>query len=430
MSGHLVLLVAALSSMGACSAPSVSTPVIERVTPAYGPLGGGTVVEVAGAGFATGDRVFIGGREAPLVHAIDVSTLEVVIPPASQPGDTEVIVLSGGRVATSRGVFHYSEPPAIDSVSPGEVVFTSTETRIFVTGSGFALEGAGEPVVVLDGLAVTDAIVVNDTTLTFTAPPGRAFARPEISIANQRGVAVKQRALHYTPSERPGLLLFPRWSGEFVVFFEPVDGTTVRVPMVSSSGLQLTSVVRDTHGDYWGADVSNRVGRVDLAAQSLEDPIAQSWRIPALVSVGDDIFAFARAWNSGWLGRLDPESGTLTPISGASIACCGSLSLATDGATVWATTRADSSQLTIGAIDTVTGQLAGTQVPVGTAGFRSRRCACSAARCTPRARAVSSRSIRRPARSRRCRARPAATRRWRSGRSAFARRSRDSGPKS
>lgn len=370
MREHLVRVLAALSTLGACSAPAVSTPVIERVTPAYGPLVGGTVVEVAGAGFETGDRVFVGGREAPLVHAIDAARLEVVIPPATQPGDAEVVVVAGDRVATSRGVFHYSDPPAIESVSPADVVFTSADTRIFVTGTGFAHEGAGEPIVVLDGVAVADAVVVNDTTLTFTAPPGRAFVRAELSIANQRGVAVKRRALHYTPSERPGLLLFPRWSGEFVVFFDPVDGATVSVPMSSPNAARLTSVVRDVHGDYWGVDVSNRVGRLDLAAQTLENPIALSWRIPAMVRAGDDILAFARTWNSGWLGRLDPESGTFTSISASSIACCGSLSLATDGAAVWATTRADFSQVTIGAIDPVTGQLGQSQVAVGTAGFR------------------------------------------------------------
>lgn len=370
MRGHLLLSLVALGALPACSAPAISTPVIERVTPAYGPLVGGTLVEVEGVGFATGDRVFIGGREAPLVNAIDATTLEVVIPPAAQPGDAELVVLAGDRVATSRGVFHYSDPPAIDSVSPGEVVFTSTDTRVFVTGSGFALEGAGDPVVVLDGVPVADAVVVNDTTLTFTAPPGRAFVRAEISIANQRGVAVKRRALHYTPSDRPGLLLFPRWSGEFVVFFDPLDGTSVSIPTFSPNTPRLTSVVRDAHGDYWGVDVSNRVGRVDLAAQSLENPIALSWRIPAMVRAGDDIFAFARTWNNGWLGRLDPEAGTFTSISASSIACCGSLSLATDGATVWATTRADFSQLTIGAIDTTTGELGAAKVAVGTAGFR------------------------------------------------------------
>jgi hypothetical protein len=204
---RLVPLVLAL--LAACgSNPVVRALRVEQAMPDYGPLGGGTVIALHGTGFATTARVLLGGREAPLVRALDDTRLELVIPPGEQPGDVDVVVFGDAGSVAARGIFRYSIPPSITAISPFDVVGASTDTVITVTGAGFADEGAGDNYVLVDGQPIAKSVVTSDTTMTFVAPAGRVFARPAIEIINQRGRTVAPRAYRYTPGPRPGLLLF------------------------------------------------------------------------------------------------------------------------------------------------------------------------------------------------------------------------------
>src|SRR5439155_21345766 len=128
---------------------------VDQATPPYGPLGGGTRIALAGAGFTAPVRVLVGAREAALVVATDSKTLEVVIPPGDRVGDASITVLAGMASATATGVFHYASPPTITSVAPASVLFASGGA-VTVTGTGFLDEGAGEVTVLVDGSPATD----------------------------------------------------------------------------------------------------------------------------------------------------------------------------------------------------------------------------------------------------------------------------------
>jgi hypothetical protein len=353
----LVRGLAILVVLAACGEPAPSTLVIERASPAYGPLSGGTRIEISGSGFsssaASSNRVMIGGRVAPLVATIDDATLEVVIPPADQPGDAEIVVFNDSRNASATGVFRYSTPPAITSISPDQVLFSSTSTTLTVTGTGFLEEGAGTPQVLIDGQPTDEVDVTSDTSLTLTAPPGAALASPDLTIINARGSAFARRAFRYLPGERGGLLLFPPSASAFAVFFDPVDNSTVTIPRRVPFGMRFTAVVRDEHGDFWAIDRNQRVGWLDLATQTIEAPIPISGVIPALVREGSDYFAIHRGGLG--FGKLDLTTGAFTPIGGPSIPCCGSYGLASDGATLYFTARAGANKI-IATIDRTTGE--------------------------------------------------------------------------
>lgn len=351
-------LVAALVLAG-CAADATG-PRIDAVAPAYGPLVGGTHVAITGAGFAADgaapNRVLIGGRLAPLAVTVDDATLEVIIPPGTRPGDATVEVLNAHGATAASGRFHYSAPPTIATVVPRQVL-AATGGTVTVTGSGFLDEDAGEVTVVIDGHALTEVEVVNDTTLRFAAPPGRALLEPTLEVVDLRGRVVRPRALRYTPSARPGLLLFPG-GGVFAVFFDPVDRTSVTIPAIASAP-RLTAVVRDARGAYWGIDRSRRFGRLDLGAQTLDAPqFANGW-FPALERIGDAYLAVERG--SQRFGRFDPATGGFTPIGTATLPCCGSYGLATDGATYLVARQAGSVE--IAPLDPATGTL-GPAVPL------------------------------------------------------------------
>jgi hypothetical protein len=363
--GKLSLLVIVLA---ACS-DAVAPLEIESATPAYAPVIGGTTIVLTGSGFATGgagpNRVVVAGREAPLARTIDDTTIELVVPPAEHPGDAEVVVLRGDRNVRATGILHYSAPPAITSVAPADVLFSSESTTVTLTGSGFLDEAAGTVHVVVDGQLGADVVVTSDTSLTFTAPPGQALVRPDIELFNDRGSASKQGGFRYTPSTRPGLLLFST-GAEFAVFFDPSDLSSVTIPWATTATVRFTAVVRDEQGDYWGTDRSRRFGRIDMRAQRIATPIpVQAW-FPTLTRVGGEYLGLER--NTRTFGSLDPVTAMFASIGTATLPCCGSYGLASDGATLYFTAR-QGGVATIASLDRTTG-IAGPLVPlVGPPGF-------------------------------------------------------------
>lgn len=362
----LLLVVAACSD----SAPPLQ---IERATPAYAPIAGGTTIMLTGSGFAPvgagpnrgPNRVIIAGREAPLARTIDDTSIEVVVPPADHPGDAEVVVLSDARNVRATGILRYSPPPAIESVAPADVLASSGSTVVTLTGTGFLDEGAGLAHIVVDGRLATDVVVTSDSSLTFVAPAGQALVRPDIELVNERGSARKQRGFRYTPSTRPGLLLFST-GAEFAVFFDPSDQSTVTIPWVGAANIRFTAVVRDEQGDYWGTDRSRRFGLIDMRTQRIANPLPlQTW-FPTLTRVGNEVLGLER--NTRTFGRLDPATATFTTINSATLPCCGSYGLASNGTTLYFTTR-QGGVTNIASIDPTNG-VAGVAVPLtGPVGF-------------------------------------------------------------
>jgi streptogramin lyase len=338
---------------------------IESASPEYAPVIGGTTIRIIGTGFVSDEggpnRVLIASREAPLSRTIDDTTLEVVLPPGEGPGDAEVVVLNRHGNARATGILRYSAPPTIEALSPADVVFSSGATVVTLTGRGLLDEGAGEVSVIVDGQLGTDVVVTSDTSLTFVAPVGTALVRPDIELVNSRGSASKQRGFRYTPSERPGLLLFSASGAEFAIFYDPADQSTISIPLAAAPS-RFTAVVRDDRGDYWGAERSRRFGPIDMRTQRLasQSPL-QAW-LPAMDRVGAEYFAINRSTLR--FGKLEPVSGSFTQIGTLAIQCCGSYGLAFDGTTLYYTAR-QAGTATIRSIDPTTG-IAGTPVSIVT----------------------------------------------------------------
>jgi hypothetical protein len=373
MRGTILFASIAVTSTVACNASPPAPPRVDHVEPAFGPLVGGTIVRLDGEGFATGTRVLVGGREPPLVKHVSETALEIVIPPGAQPGDAEVVVFDTAGTTSVRGVFHYSDLPAIAGVTPSDVWSGSFDTVVTVTGSGFLDENAGEVRVVVGGVLVDPTLVTvtSDTSLTFVAPWARPFLRADVEVIDDRGTAVRRRTLRYTPGRHPGLLLFMPNGGELAEFYDPVDGISTSIPKLSSDYFWLTTVVRDHAGDYWTIDYANRLGRLDLETQATELVATLPARIPAATRIGDDILAVNRDWSSGAnINRLDLTTGVLTPIVSTGPYCCGGFGIASDGSTVWFTSRQDWTTVAIQTVDPSTG-VVGTPVPLtGVANFR------------------------------------------------------------
>jgi hypothetical protein len=345
-----------LAPTSSCGGGSGDAPRIAGATPDHGPLTGGTAITLTGAGFLpdAGDpvRVLVAGREAPLAIALEDATLQVVIPFGDRPGDAELVVVTGRGSTRATGVFRYSAPPEITAVAPADVLFSSSSTRVTVTGSGFQGDDAGEPMVAVGDQLATDVVVESDTQLSFTAPAGVAFAEPSIVISSGRGTAARDRGFRYVPSLSRGLLLFPRYSSSFVVFVDPVELTMVQVPWTRAPETRFSAVVRDDLGTYWGYDRAWRFGRIDMSKQTLVPSFQNGSWYPTIVRANGEHYAIARYPLQ--FGKLDPFTGTFTQIGTTAIPCCSSYGLAFDGTRFYYTVRQGASPA-IRSIDPATG---------------------------------------------------------------------------
>jgi len=365
----VVLLGVALAACGD-PAPSKRALRVEAAEPAYSPLAGGDVITLRGSGFDASARVSIGGRQSPLVRALTSTSLEVIVPPGAQPGDAEVVVVEDETAVTATGLFHYSTAPVIATVSPERIPAAATEATITVKGSGFRDEGAGDMVVVVDGQFVPDVLVVDDTTLTFLAPRGVAFQQPDLVLANGRGRATRARAFRYILGPNPGLLLFNRFGSAFAMFVDLTTGERTVIPNLRPPSSGMRSVFRDGSGAYWAFTTGNQLGVLDLETQTLTAAIPVQDRISAAVPVGSELYAISRSDNS--IGRLDRMTGAYTPVVTGAVSCCGSTSLAYDGARLWFTSRGnDFATVMLNSYDLETATL-GTPIPLvnGPPGFR------------------------------------------------------------
>jgi len=153
---------------------STPAPTLTAVSPASGPVAGGTAVTLTGTNFAAGATVTIGGSPATSVVVAGATSITAVTP-AGAAGARDVTVTVSGQAATRTGGFTYTAStvtPTLSSVSPVSGP-AAGGTALTLTGTNFA---AGATVTV-GGAAATSVVVVSSTRITAVTPAGAAGAR-------------------------------------------------------------------------------------------------------------------------------------------------------------------------------------------------------------------------------------------------------------
>lgn len=149
-----------------------SSPKITSVTPALGPVSGGTRVTIKGTEFKDRDsfnnpqivQVLIGGIPVPQANVtyIDPQTLQVIMPEGRIGTQTiEVINYDYGR-AIGTDIFTYISQPEILTVNPGKLFTNDTQTEVIVSGRQF-LSGAK---LIIGGVMMLEKDVQPGQTIT------------------------------------------------------------------------------------------------------------------------------------------------------------------------------------------------------------------------------------------------------------------------
>jgi hypothetical protein len=141
-------------------------PAISKLTPAQGPVAGGTQVTLSGSGFLSGATVTFGGTAATSVTVVSSTQVHAITPGASSSSGGSVgVVLTnpGGLTATSS--FNYIPPPTITNLNPASGNVHGGTVVTFV-GAGFS-SGASAT---FGGLAATSVTFTNSTQIAATTP--------------------------------------------------------------------------------------------------------------------------------------------------------------------------------------------------------------------------------------------------------------------
>jgi subtilase family serine protease len=167
----------------------VPVTTVTSVSPAAGPLHGGTRVTIRGSGLASTTAVHFGTKPAKSFTVQSAGTVVAVAPAGT--GTASITVTSGlGTSQPAAGArFTYLAVPAVHRLSPST---GSRGTKVTVTGTGFVAVSA-----VRFGARSAFFKLVSPTRLTATAPAGAGIAEVTVTTPGGRSPAGQAGRFHY-----------------------------------------------------------------------------------------------------------------------------------------------------------------------------------------------------------------------------------------
>jgi hypothetical protein len=170
-----------------------AVPTVTAVSPAAGPLAGGTTITVTGTNLLGTTSVKVGTAAATAVVVNSAGTSLTAKTPSGTAGAKSVSVTTPGGTATKASAFTHMAAPTIGTVTPSSGP-TAGNTTITVSGTNFR---AGLTTVKI-GTTLATNVVVNSagTSLTAKTPAGTAGAK-SVVVTAPGGTATKANGFTY-----------------------------------------------------------------------------------------------------------------------------------------------------------------------------------------------------------------------------------------
>ena len=259
--------------------PASAPPAVSSVTPSSGPVGGGTSVSIAGAGFTSGATVSFGTAAASSVSVTSTTAITAVAP-SGDAGKVDVVVTNpdgqAGRLIEGFTYVASGPPPPPPPPVPGPAAPTLSGvsplsgptaggTAVTLSGTGF-VSGA---TVTLDGTPASNVSVANATTITATTPAHAAGA-VDVVVTNPDGQSGR-RSGGFTyeapaPPPSPVVVVTITSAGVSPPSLTISPGTRVRFVNNDAVPHEMSS---DPHPSHVACPALNLVGLL-LAGQSRE----------------------------------------------------------------------------------------------------------------------------------------------------------------
>ncbi|CAI7598447.1 unnamed protein product [Penicillium pancosmium] len=160
------------------------TAAVTSISPALGPLAGGTLVSIQGAGLFGANAVLFGSVPATTVLVIS-DNLVTAVAPAQAAGAVSVEVSTAASVSNG-ALYQYIPPPTLTAISPTTGPITGGG-NVTLTGTGFLTATT-----VFFGLLPATFTVLNDTTITATVPITGLPGPASVTVTNPGGTSGAQ----------------------------------------------------------------------------------------------------------------------------------------------------------------------------------------------------------------------------------------------
>jgi hypothetical protein len=170
----------------------LGSPTVTKISPAVGPVAGGTTVTVTGTNFATTSSVTVGGVPATNVHVTSTTSLTLTTP-AGVAGAADVVISSFGDspvVAADR--FTYEPAPVVTNLSVAAGVVGGANV---ITITGASLVGVSK--VFFGTTPATKVVTSSSTKLTVTVP-AHVVGAVDVTVLGTYGTSATSAADHYT----------------------------------------------------------------------------------------------------------------------------------------------------------------------------------------------------------------------------------------
>ena len=206
-------------------AHAAPAPKITSVSPAGGPVAGGTSVTITGSKFTSGttvNAVSFGGTAAAS-FTVDSNSQITATTAARAAGVVDVVVTKpGDESGTKSSAFTYAEAPTTTAVSPVSGA-SAGGTSVTITGTNFL----GVSAVTFDGNAATGVTTNSATQLTVTTPAGTRGKAVDVVVTAFGGAVTSTGA--YTYLDKPTITSVSPNGGR------TAGGTTVTIKAPTSS---------------------------------------------------------------------------------------------------------------------------------------------------------------------------------------------------
>jgi len=279
-------------------------PTITGVSPALGPLGGGTAVNITGTGFTGATALKFGSNNGLSVTVVNATSITATSPPGTGVVNVFVTTPGGTNAADPANRFTYVPAPAITSISPTAGPLGGGTT---VTINGSDLTGA--TAVTFGGVAATGYTVNSASQITATAPPGTGTV--DVRVTTAGGTSAIVAADKFTYAAVPVVSGISPTAG-------PLGGGTT----VTINGSNLTGATAVTFGGVAATGYT-----VNSASQITATAPAGTGTVDVLVTTagGTSVIAAADKFTYAAVpvvSGISPNSGSVA--GGASVIITGS----------------------------------------------------------------------------------------------------------
>ncbi len=245
---------------------TASGPTVSAVAPSSGPLSGGTVVTLTGAGFLGGwTGVYFGGVPAAAVNVVSNTQITCTAPAGLSIGSVPVVVdKPAGQGILSPGFTYSASGPTLSVVAPSSGPL-SGGTAVTLTGAGFQ---GGFTGVYFGGVAAAAVSVVSNTQITCTAPAGLTIGTVPVVVDKPAGQAILSSGFTYTAA------------GPVLLSVSPSSGSSSGGTFVILTG---TGFAGGWTGVYFGGQPATSVTVVSTSTLTCVTPAGTAGTVSVVV---------------------------------------------------------------------------------------------------------------------------------------------------